>query len=195
MLDCRRRWNKYLGVLSTTIAANEEQSIWECILNLEHWRNVTPRNMESASHIIFRYRLLDILSQVLGMPRHEKWRPIPASNVKFMLSTRIEKVSTDDSCMFEILIWTQTAYKASQRLARVYITTQEVFWTQKTIAEGFIHCGWITSVPRHVPRNPPAKGWVIDSVAGYSVFTWCEVQQNHVKCYTPGVWHLLVQNG
>ena len=40
------------------------------MLNLDHWDNSTPATMESAVHVLLRYKLLDILSGVLEIETH-----------------------------------------------------------------------------------------------------------------------------
>jgi hypothetical protein len=63
------------------------------MLNLDHWDNSTPATMESAVHVLLRYKLLDILSGVLEIETHPDKQTIsqvPMSN----LPHKVQQVCT-----------------------------------------------------------------------------------------------------
>ena len=63
------------------------------MLNLDHWDNSTPATMESAVHVLLRYKLLDILSGVLEIETHpdkHTMSQVPMSN----LPHKVQQVCT-----------------------------------------------------------------------------------------------------
>jgi hypothetical protein len=70
-----------------------QQDAREHLYDLNFWRQRgSPSNLETAAQVLFRYRLLDILSSVLGAPKHQSWvavHSIPPPE----LSERLDRVT------------------------------------------------------------------------------------------------------
>ena len=63
------------------------------MLNLDHWENSTLATMESAVHVLLRYKLLDILSGVLDVETHPGRHTIPQVPIP-NLPLRVQQVYT-----------------------------------------------------------------------------------------------------
>jgi hypothetical protein len=78
---------EYLG------GAKDQSKARETILNLDHWDRVTtPNKMDFAVHVLLRYRLLDILANVLGCEIHSQ-KKVFAQVPHPPLPTRVDQVN------------------------------------------------------------------------------------------------------
>jgi hypothetical protein len=46
------------------------------VLEVEFWKQATSTEMDAASQVVARYRLLDILAQLLGVPSHYRLQDV-----------------------------------------------------------------------------------------------------------------------
>ena len=70
---------------------NAGRDVRSNMLNLEHWELSTPSRMESAIHVLLRYKLLDILSGVLGIDTHPGKQTVSQVSMPH-LPARVHKV-------------------------------------------------------------------------------------------------------
>src|ERR1700675_3793713 len=63
---------EYLGGMMS------QEDARSAVLDVDHWEGyTTPSRMDFATHVLIRYRLLDILANVLGCDKHPERRICP----------------------------------------------------------------------------------------------------------------------
>lgn len=95
------------------------------MLNLDHWDNSTPATMESAVHVLLRYKLLDILSGVLEIETHPARQTIsqvPMSN----LPGRVQQVCTSIA-QHEIFLTYPGSYKNPSLIGHHALMASAIF--------------------------------------------------------------------
>lgn len=78
----------------------EDNSARESLLDIHRWDSATSAaKMDFAVHVLLRYRLLDVVSNVLGCEKHPLRKTYSKVNVE--LPTRVEQVSFIFLCVMQ----------------------------------------------------------------------------------------------